>query len=146
MTDIGLANSVNWRVRAISTRPEGSKKTQHNSIDPGALGDFSVAPHDVELILRIAEIATSRSNDDMQRKGYTGSDGLQKAEAGSNAPLEQVAAEFNPLRPAALRCCGGGDRVHADFNQHRFHHDVGRVVGSCILLTSIIVTGIHRVR
>ena len=61
----------------------------------------------------------------MHCEGNAGADGLQKAEAGSNAALEQVAAEFNPLRPPALRSCGGGDRVHADLNKHRFDHDLG---------------------
>ena len=83
--------------------------TQHNSVRTGALGDFNVTPHHVELFVRIAEITTSGSNDDMQWEGNSGSDDLQKAEAGSDATLEQVAAEFNPLRPAALRCCSGGE-------------------------------------
>ena len=82
----------------------------------------------------------------MQWEGNAGSDRLQEAEARGNATLEQVGAEFNPLRPPALRCGGGGDRVHAELNQHRFRHDVGGVVRRSILLTSIIVTGIHRAR
>jgi len=73
----------------------------------------------------------------MQWEGNAGSARLQEAEARGNATLEQVAAEFNPLRPPALRGGRGGDRVHADLNQHRFGHNLDRVVRSSILLTSV---------
>jgi hypothetical protein len=46
----------------------------------------------------------------------------QQPDAGSHSTFQQIAAQLNPLSPAALRRNGGGYRVDTNLNQYRFRH------------------------
>jgi hypothetical protein len=48
----------------------------------------------------------------------------QQSKARRYASFQQIAAQLNPLSPAALRSNRGGNRIDTDLNHNSFAHDL----------------------
>src|SRR5271169_496231 len=96
-----LSSTVNVHVAS------GIEDAKHHAVRACRLGSFDVAAHDVEFFIPVAKIAGARPNDGMQPDRYPGSNDFHEPETGSDATLEQIIAQLNPLRSTALGSHGG---------------------------------------
>src|SRR5215469_14867886 len=89
----------------------GRQDAENDTVRAFAFRELDVKSHDLELGVGVAEIAGTWTNDRMHSDRNLGSNDREQAQARGYPSFEQVAAQFDPLSPAALRRQSGGDRV-----------------------------------
>lgn len=96
---------------------------QDNPIGTEFLRHKDIALHDLEFILRIAEIRVTRANHDVQGNSDLLADRGDEAGTRSNPTVGEDAAEFNAVRTAPLSSQSGFDRIHTHFKSHSVARD-----------------------
>src|SRR5258708_459341 len=102
---------------------------QDNAIRAELLGHEYIALHDLEFIIRIAEIAAARPNHNVKADGNRLAHGGNQPRAGSDASVEKTAAKFNTMSSTALRSKSRLDRIDTHFEGQGLVHKTSLVCG-----------------
>ena len=96
----------------------GAQQAQHHTVGAQGVRRGDVAAHDLELDRGIAEVPAARADHDIDGDAETVAAQGDGAGAGRGAALDQVVAQLDAARAAALSRKRGPDRVHTGFDEN----------------------------
>lgn len=97
----------------------GVEKPDHHAIGTFGLGGGDIGQHDRIFVIVEQEVAAARPDDHLKADAGYFSRRADEAEARRGAAFEKIGAELDALRARILGGAHAGDRIHADFVDHR---------------------------
>ena len=115
MTESGRARAIKLaRPRRVDLAV-GGQQADDDAVGAFGLGGVDVGLHDREFIVVEQEVAAARPDDHMEPDAGDRPRLADHAAAGRGAALQEIAAEFDPVRPRSLGGADASHRIHAYF-------------------------------